>query len=76
MGKKLIFQGLPPPPDRPTAAPDTSPKLPFGLTSCLSVLDAWRISSPLVVPALLFSLIQTLGCRINTRKNANVIALQ
>ena len=74
MGKKWIFQGLPPPPDRPTTAPDTPPKLPFGLTSCLSVLDAWYISSPLVVAALLFSLIQTLGCRINTRKNANVIA--
>ena len=75
MGKKWIFQGLPPPPDRPTTAPDTPPKLPFGLTSCLSVLDAWYISSPSVVDALLFSLIHALGCRINTRKNANVIAL-
>ena len=75
MVKKWIFQGLPPPPDRPTAAPDTPPKLPFGLTSCLSVLNGQYISSPLVVAALLFSLIHASGCRINTRKNANVIAL-
>ena len=74
MGKKWIFQGLPPPPDRPTAAPDTPPKLPFGLTSCLRVLDGRCISSPSVVDALLFSLIHALGWRINTRKNANVIA--
>ena len=75
MGKKWIFQGLPPPSDRPTAAPDTPPKLPFGLTSCPRVLDGRCISTPSVVPALLFSLIHALGCRINTRKNANVIAL-